>query len=144
MKQERTYNDKGFRTLLDGIFVELLRSSEERETFLYPELHLRLARGYQYLVPYGTFAKDFLYTIKPSPKDFNVDNPLQAQRSSGYRKTTTTSELRSSSIYYHINHSNQTNHSSDKVEASYRKYFSLSPIRPFRIRQIRKLKYSIK
>jgi hypothetical protein len=38
-------------------------------------------------------------------------NPLQAKRSWGYKMTPTISELRSSSICYHINH---LNHSSDK------------------------------
>jgi hypothetical protein len=40
-------------------------------------------------------------------------NPLQAKRSWGYKMTPTLSELRSSSICYHINHLNQMNHSSD-------------------------------
>jgi hypothetical protein len=35
----------------------------------------------------------------------NMYNPLQAKRSWGYKITTTLSELRSSSISYHINHS---------------------------------------
>jgi hypothetical protein len=41
----------------------------------------------------------------------NMYNPLQAERSWGYRIMPTLSELRSSSICYHINH---LNHSSDK------------------------------
>jgi hypothetical protein len=44
----------------------------------------------------------------------NMYNPLQAERSWGYKITLTLSELRSSSICYHINHLNQINHSSDK------------------------------
>jgi hypothetical protein len=53
-------------------------------------------------------------TEKESPSDFNMYNPLQAKRSSGYKIATTLSELRSSSICYHGNHLNHINHSSDK------------------------------
>jgi hypothetical protein len=56
----------------------------------------------------------YCYTVEMSRKGLNMYNPLQAKRSWGYRKTTTLSELRSSSICYHINHANQINHSSDK------------------------------
>jgi hypothetical protein len=49
--------------------------------------------------------------LEMSRRGLNMYNPLQAERSWGYRTTTTFSELRSSSIYYHKNHSN---HSSDK------------------------------
>jgi hypothetical protein len=51
---------------------------------------------------------------KKSPKDFNMYNPLQAKHSWGYKMTPTLSELRSSSICYHDNHSN---HSSDRFSA---------------------------
>jgi hypothetical protein len=49
--------------------------------------------------------------LEMSRMGLNMYNPLQAERSWGYKITTTLSELRSSSIYYHSNH---INHSSDK------------------------------
>jgi hypothetical protein len=46
------------------------------------------------------------YIIKPSPQDFNVDNPLQAQRSLGKNKTGALSELRNGSGFsFHRNES---------------------------------------
>jgi hypothetical protein len=49
--------------------------------------------------------------LEMSRRGLNMYNPLQAERSWGYKMTSTLSELRSSSIYYHNNH---LNHSSDK------------------------------
>jgi hypothetical protein len=49
--------------------------------------------------------------LEMSRKGLNMYNPLQAKRSWGYKRTTTLSELRSSSICYHGNH---LNHSSEK------------------------------
>jgi hypothetical protein len=54
------------------------------------------------------------YMEAMSRRGLNMYNPLQAKRSWGYKMTSTLSELRSSSIYYHSNHLNQINHSSDK------------------------------
>jgi hypothetical protein len=56
----------------------------------------------------------YRYTEAMSRMGLNMYNPLQAERSWGYKITTTLSELRSSSICYHINHLNHINHSSDK------------------------------
>jgi hypothetical protein len=53
----------------------------------------------------------YRYTEAMFRMGLNMYNPLQAKRSWGYKITTTLSELRSSSICYHINH---LNHSSDK------------------------------
>jgi hypothetical protein len=56
----------------------------------------------------------YRYTKAMSRMGLNMYNPLQAKCSWGYKMTSTLSELRSSSICYHDNHSNQINHSSDK------------------------------
>jgi hypothetical protein len=56
----------------------------------------------------------YCYTEEMSRRGLNMYNPLQAERSWGYKITTTLSELRSSSICYHNNHSNHINHSSDR------------------------------
>jgi hypothetical protein len=56
----------------------------------------------------------YRYMKAMSRMGLNMYNPLQAERSWGYKMTSTLSELRSSSICYHDNHSNHINHSLDK------------------------------
>jgi hypothetical protein len=55
--------------------------------------------------------------VAMSRMGLNMYNPLQAECSWGYKMTSTLSELRSSSICYHINHLNHINHSSDRFSA---------------------------
>ncbi|MDR1180631.1 MAG: hypothetical protein LBL13_01435, partial [Bacteroidales bacterium] len=56
----------------------------------------------------------YCYTGELSRMGLNMYNPLQAERSWGYKMTPTLSELRSSSICYQDNHLNHINHSSDE------------------------------
>jgi hypothetical protein len=64
-----------------------------------------------------------------------MDNPLQAKRSSGYKMMLTLSELRSSSICYHKNHSNHINHSSDIRKKSAKICINLRHLRAYCLNQ---------
>jgi hypothetical protein len=55
------------------------------------------------------------HITRPSPKDYNVDNPLQAERSSGYEKITTLSELRRSSTCNYYSKNNKEEMTEEKM-----------------------------
>jgi hypothetical protein len=79
----------------------------------------------------------------------SIDVDLSRLILSTKERLITTNELKSQffpscrdGMCYHINHSNQINHNSDRVEANYRKYFpfcpsSLSSLRPFVLSSLR-------
>jgi hypothetical protein len=56
--------------------------------------------------------------LEMSRMGLNMYNPLQAERSWGYKMMSTLSELRSSSICYHINHLNHINHKFRQKESN--------------------------
>jgi hypothetical protein len=85
---------------------------EASRLYISGDSDLRQNDGYGYSYGDSDFRQNdaYRYTKEMSRKGLNMYNPLQAERSWGYRITTTLSELRSSSICYHSNH---INHSSD-------------------------------